>query len=420
MPEEDNHYTYEITASVHANPMKKLAIILPDGRQGNALGTARGLCRILAGAGTSVTLGAVLGQYEAEEFSDLGRAGVQIRDLSWTRAEGTVLERQGVKNSSMSCPYIRPQDGGFDFLDCDAWILCDAPTHGVVAPLKSYAIYASSFSQRVMPEIYGADIRSPEWKQNINLIHTHREARTVFVHTERARHDVISFAGVPAERVVRLSPLLDRRSGDPKAASPSFKNRYFLWPTCGDRNQGQLDAFKTLVRYYEDYDGQLDVVITGNGSERLDPERLAEAPQAWQEEIRTFARDNQKILARHAHFSGYATPDKYAAVRQHAVFLWNTVRYGRGASSIVDAARAGTHGLTTDYPQMRSLCSIFGINAVFYPPMDVTQSARALKNMEVTLLRSNAPATFTLPDDYEAGLHTGYGELASQLMRQAA
>ena len=50
---------------------------------------------------------------------------------------------------------MRPYSfSGYDFLDCDAWLLLGCPTEGIVLPLRPFAVFQADWIARYVPRSF--------------------------------------------------------------------------------------------------------------------------------------------------------------------------------------------------------------------------------------------------------------------------
>ena len=226
---------------------------------------------------------------EPEDFADLRKhPRFQLRSVGWQPVEAQEPEQEAAPATatkdvmSERLPHIkwarmRPSDlGGYDYLDCDAWILHGPLFSGaLIEPLRPFAIFSPDWIQRVVPDIISdQSLAGWFWIENLAYMLNHRAARVVFATTPKTVRDVISYAGVPADRVM-LMPILfqdfGQRGGSPQPTPPMLR-KYLIWTTNSATEKNHENAFRALKEYYEDYDGQLDVVITGAVSDVFAPD----------------------------------------------------------------------------------------------------------------------------------------------------
>ncbi len=172
-------------------------------------------------------------QYPANEI-DLADPRLMLRETRWAVLSDEECTLLGIPRSNGAPPYVRPVDGGHDFMDCSLWIVFGAnfsPEVGVLAPLRPYYAYVPDLIQRTIPQIYGDEVKPLEraWLMNTGLILTIRRAEKVLVTTPNTMQDAIGYAGAARDKVILL-PLWSIESPiEATAQGPARERPYLLW-----------------------------------------------------------------------------------------------------------------------------------------------------------------------------------------------
>ena len=158
----------------------KIAIFLPRSWRGSMLRAAQGFCSALLSAAIrqgrdcELILSIRPDTYTAKDL-DLTHPRVTVRETRWTVLSDEESMLLGIANTACVPAYIRPTDGGRDFMDCSLWIVFGGdflPEVGVLAPLRPYYVYVPDLIQRNAPQIYGDEVKplEPAWLMNTGLI----------------------------------------------------------------------------------------------------------------------------------------------------------------------------------------------------------------------------------------------------------
>jgi glycosyltransferase involved in cell wall biosynthesis len=229
-----------------------------------------------------------------------------------------------------------------------------------------------------------------------------RHARAVFATTPRTASDVVSFAGVPGARVRLLPTLIDPPSGP--APPPRPPGETILWVTNATSHKNHARTLAALRRYWDELGGRFDVVVCGAGTEALRP-GASDHPMAQ-------ALSADPALARRFRILGRIDDATYLAAVADSGFVLHNALMDNGTFAAFDAARAGRHFVSSDYPSMRYLAQRYGIDTIWYPPRDVAAMAASLARAEAALRAGEAPRHQLRADDpaerlaaYQALLH---------------
>ena len=397
--------------------------MLPNEWRGGMLRNARALAGLIAGR-SWLGIGAVevvvgLRSHGPCDWAALerefGAAGphVSLRRMDWERRPVAGLRTifgslPGLPDMIAECSV--PRDHGHDFLDCDAWILFGSSLEGFVVPARPVAVYCADLIQRYVPEIFAGDGEECRWARQVETHLGWRQARCVFATTPQTLSDAVSYAGVRRDRAL-LAPTLVDPIGGARPLPPSGRSTgelYILWITNTSPHKNHQAAMEALRSYYGELDGTLPVVVAGTHSNLLAPGADADYPAC---RVIREARD----MLPHLRFAGEVTDAAYLRLVSGAALVWHNVIADNGTFVAFDAARAGRHFVSSDYPQMRYLCERYGFAALWHPANDPRAAALALVEAERRAAAGADPG-HALRQDSDDERHIAYGALLAMLL----
>lgn len=360
-----------------AKPMR-VAVILPISYRGGTFRGAKLLARALhAGSrhhGNSAEIVFVHPDdndaYADVDFADLP-ADILRRRFAWKRLSVAEARRamryagyaewQPVWNE-----YIAVDDGIRSLLDCDAWIVVSDRLSVPLLPLRPRIHMVYDYVQRykaVLPQ--DADRA---------FLDAARFADLVLVTTRATEQDALQYAGVPATRIAKV-PMLAQFFPKRVENLPS-PSKYFLWTTNAAAQKNHRNALTALALYYEKWDGRLDCMVTGLGTDAL----FAGAPL----HLRGCAEmiEQRASLRERLRWRGELPDVEYQAALEDAAFLWHAGSIDNGTLSVVEAASLGVPALSSDYAAMREIDQQFSLALAWMKVDDPSDMARQLKQME--------------------------------------
>lgn len=289
---------------------------------------------------------------------------------------------------------MAPRDGKFDFLDCDGWIVFSNSLEGFVVPSRPIGVFCADLIQRYVPEIFGGLEAKGLWALQDETFKSWRRSRFVFSTTPATRQDVIEYAGVVPERAILTPTFIDPLAGGQLAPDTGLvpDKPYILWVTNASPHKNARGALAALKVYYETLGGNLDVVICGQDTEKLNPAADNRAAIASE-----FARESEVL--KHLRFLGEVSDETYAALVERASVIWHNVITDNGTFVAFDAARTGRYFVSSDYPQMRYLCERYGVDTTFHPHDDAEKAAAALLAADRKAQSGTAPSHKLVGDD---------------------
>lgn len=404
--------------------MKKIAVVLPNGWKGGMFRSAKEFCRLILTLGPEyggpfeVVLGIVRNAYDESDLDDIvGTERWSVREVGWERlTEEDAAIKFGIARTGIQ-DRVRPIDyGGYDLLDCDAWFLHGIPSGGVMAPIRPYAVFCADFLQRVVPEIYGdAAWDSPMWRDNTHRLLTTRYASIAYATTAQTLEDVVGYVGVPRARA-RIAPIFfedfSTTLDDPGSAA---ERDYFVWTTNPTYHKNHLVVLDALDTYYSQHNGSLDVIVTGAGTEVLNPAYAGTQDHPYwkllRDKISGYSWAPERI-----EFAGNLRDVPYRRTLSQGKFLLHCAIYDNETASALEAGAFGRATVSADYPQMREVAETFGLNVMFFPPRNASIAAEVFKRAEIASLGGAFTGRVMKPVDFEDRLKTCYGGLVKELL----
>lgn len=385
---------------------KRVAVFLPVAYRGGTLRGAKLLAQAVhegsrqAGEDVEVVFAHEEDPaYSAKDvFKDLP-ADIKRRTFRWrelARAEALRAMRYAGHEAWVPCldGYIVPDDGMQQFTDCALWLFVSDRMSWPLLPLRPHACMVYDYIQRRV-DVLPPGVDRP-------FLHFAQQAKRVLVTTELTERDAVAYAGVPAERVKRVPPLVPLLVANEEAELPAVPDRaYFLWTTNFARHKNHFNAIQALKLYYEDLGGALDCHVTGVGTREL----MRHPPEHLRDVAAVYTLSPQ--LRRHVKWKGELSERSYFAELAAASFLWHPAKIDNGTFSVIEAAANGVPSLTSDYPPMRELDERFGLHLSWMQAEDPWDMANQLKRMEKTA----SAMKMQLPK-YDDLAQQGVGQLA--------
>lgn len=385
---------------------KKLAVILPQEYTGGVLDyTKRLIYAIKKGAelcGDTVEI--ILGYkehpnfYKENYFDELKKIGVKIRKFVWeeiTNARANeILSIMNINVRKEEAGYVILNDGMNYFADCDYLLFTADRIPGNLFSLRPYGVIAHDYIQRYLPELFG------EYYERF-LVETVRNADAIYTTTYITKTDCIQYAGVP-ERKIHLLPLFFEEVTVKNVYNDSRK--YFLWSTNVSMHKNHKTVLKALEKYYAD-GGTLECYVTGTNTEKFNVKKSYSGGDNYIDEIREIIKSN-KVLIQHIKIMGNLPKEKYLSILSGAEFFLHAGYADNGNGTAFDAAMLNVPTISSDYPAMRNMDRVIGLNMLFFDKKDSVQLAKVMAEAEKNIadLKRKLPSTrdlrkFTIQDD---------------------
>lgn len=358
---------------------KKIAVIIPVGYRGGSLRGAKLLAQALYQGSQqhNEPVDVVLlhlddpEAYTESNFADLF-PGIQKRAYQWKEYTGAQARRamnfagyDGWEPQAQT--YLVPEDNINQLIDCDLWVIVSDRVLKPILPIRPCVHVVYDYIQRYIPIFPSANADLP-------FLNAVRQAALVLVTTKFTQNDVMEYAGLPADKVVKV-PMLAALFAKSDLKLPP-ESDYFIWTTNMGAHKNLDNAFKALRIYYRHLDGQLTCCITGVNSAHLS------------ETIENDSKQKISIL-------GELEEIDFRKALAQAAFLWHAGSIDNGTFSVVEAASLGVPSLSSDYPPMREIDEEFSLNLSWMDADDPHVMAQQLKEMETTyqMKRSRVPTS---------------------------
>jgi len=275
--------------------------------------------------------------------------------------------------------HVLPNDGINHFLDCDLWVFASDRLYFPLLPIRPYVMIVRDYAQRY-EDVLPADT-------NLGYLLAARQAERVFVTSEFTFADAVQYAGLPKKKLRRLPVLLPNSPSVLRSQPRDPGAPYFIWTANFAPHRNHARAVDALRRYYEEFDGRLECLITGFGSEPFlgtDNSDLTRLAADWAA---------RPALKRKLRFMGELRDPVYAALLSDAEFYWHASRSGDGSLGVIEAGLHGVPALSADHPALREIDAEFQLGMIWADSNDSIAMARQLKFME----RNSAARRLALP-----------------------
>ena len=402
---------------------RKIAILLPNGWRGGMLRNAFALARLLTGhewrgiGKIDVVIGLRRdGAYDWEKIDrDLvnTQRAITVRKTEWKNWPTESLQlwfRSPAPVPDAVKQVLVPYDRAHNFLDCEAWIIFGGYMLGYLAAPRPCAVYCPDLIQRYVPAIFDSlDGKEQVWlwnTQTITLL-AWRNSRCVFATTPQTLRDAVEYAGIPSHKAILVPTLVDALGEEQTSSAPPAALQSIIWVTNPTVHKNHSMAVAAMQIYYEDLGGKLPLVAVGPNTDAFDPQLGIDCAAS-----RAFKRTPSVL--RRTRFAGEVSDAEYLKLIGGAGIVWHNVIMDNGSFVAIDAARAGRHFVSSDYPQIRYLCERYGVATTWHPPCDPMAAAQALLHAERELAAGKRPSHH-LRDDGEHERVAGYEMLLRKL-----
>jgi len=373
-----------------------IGIILPLGYRGGTLHAFIQIVKMLRACGYQVTIGLPNDYFEKGELyypailedvqRKLGKenSDIPIRFFTWTQpspTENLAVRRMARLPSDLQPyqPFCVMDDNVNHFCECDRWLfVSDRFYKGVPLPLRPYSVIVYDYLQRYMPFQL-----LPESLENIYMLAT-RYSEGMFVTNEETSRDLSVYQGISPEKVFRLpfEFTADEMQKYCSLGRPPVKNKrpYIVWACNRAWHKNHVRVLTALIRYYCEFDGTLEVFVTGIDTKLLDYRQGKKGKDPDRDvgknennvipphilEFRKLFKKNKAILRDNVHIKGELDRYTYFDLISGAKFLLLSSFCDNGAFGAVEAAWLGIPCASSDYPHMRYMAQYFGINPLWY------------------------------------------------------
>ena len=198
----------------------KLAILLPRWPDLGWIWRVKALVSALPAAAAQaneseleIAVGVHMGEQDEaviEAMSLRGTPGVVVRKYRWEPVDCARASRMfahvDFDYSGLEIVHV-PRDWGWNFCDCDAWLLAPDLHLGAVMLLRPTVLFGRGIPERYDPTFAARhNFKSTQAEQVASLL-SWRQVRCVFSSHERTLADFVSFAGLWRHRTLETHPL---------------------------------------------------------------------------------------------------------------------------------------------------------------------------------------------------------------------
>lgn len=300
--------------------------------------------------------------------------GVVVRHLGWERAPTDMAQRMFPDcrfELELVPDCALPRDWGWNFVDCDAWIVFASSGQGAVFHVKPTAYYVQDFAERYVPQAFANDVHSIYWIRQSHAFRAMRQAHAVFVSDASTADDVSGYAGVRRSRILETPQLLPDFAK--KKNKPRSGRQTLLWLVEPNAQHDLANALEGL-RIYQAEGGTFDVIAVGEGAYAFDPIEgqlaLADVPtrsrrptSTMQFETVSGEADLQRVISR-------------------ADWIWSSALAQAENDGLLRAAASQLPFIGLRYPQNEHLSWKLGVPSVLYDRPEATLVADALAAAE--------------------------------------
>lgn len=367
----------------------KIAILLPDSLGVATLQRARTLIRLLrkatplVGGPIELAVGLPLlpeAEWRTHEAMLKGeQEGVIVRHMQWEKVPSDHAQRMFVSfDASFELSGIDevsiPRDWGWNFSDCDFWINFADPDLGAVYPLKPVAHYCPDLAVRIAPFAFSKSIHDPYWKRQMAAFRMWRQRALVLTNDPYTVDDLVSYAGIRRDAIIRVPELLDGDLGS--ASNPKCNAKQLVWRMEPNELHSVQTAAEGLRIYLAEGGAMQPVIATESNLEIFEPPWLGKGIADIPIELRKLLADIPKERIR--------SHDGLMRLLARSAILWSSCVAGGEGYLIRCANRANMHFLGMEFPLQKDLVAQLGLPAILYKsqtPIEIASALHALEGM---------------------------------------
>lgn len=308
-------------------------------------------------------------QWRLQEAEILAAApGVIVRHLGWERVATDIAQRMypqcKVECSGISTVSL-PRDWGWNFVDCDAWIVFADPRLGAIYPVKPTAYYVRDLAVRYSPRSFALSYDSEYWRVQDEAFRMWRQAPVVFANDPSTVDDIVGYAGVRRLRTCLTSAALPLGAEGGVAASANN----IVWIAEPYIAHDPVAALEGL-RLYQVEGGEFSTIVAGAEAFGFDPREgqvtLGMVP----------VRSRRSMV--HAEFETCTSDTAMRRAVRRAGFVWSSAIADGENEGLLRAASEGVPFVGLKYPQSERLAESHKVKAFFYDRSEPNLIADAL------------------------------------------
>lgn len=304
-----------------------------------------------------------------------GNNKIIVRHLEWERVPTEMAYRM-FPQAPVELEFVPdcalPRDWGWNFVDCDAWVVFSSREQGAVFPIKPTSYFVRDLAERFVPKAYAPDLHSVLWERQKHAFRAMRHSRVAAVSTSSTGDDVSGYAGVRRNRILEVPQLLPRHVKT--TSRKTSKEKHLLWFTAANANFDIENALEAL-RIYQADGGTMKVTLVSEDAHLFDPatgqtallgipSQTIRVTNSIAFETVQFEADLQRLLNR-------------------ADAIWSSAIAEGENEGLIRASVAGIPFVGFNYPQNRAHAQTLGVSSILYDEQDSHKIADALFAAEV-------------------------------------
>lgn len=291
------------------------------------------------------------------------------RHLTWEYVSPDVAERMypscsadlsGLKQVAL------PRDWGWNFADCDCWIVAGDPSLGAVLPVKPVAYYVRDLASRYAPKAFADSISSEFWTRQTEAFRMWRQASMVFASDPATLEDLAGHAGV-RRRLLEQCPNL--YPGQPNLAQNRAFRPAVLWMAEDNASYDVPSAVEAL-RIYRAEGGTADIIAAGRTISAINPDESNYIANRHSAGIRRALKG--------VTFESYSTHRYLDRLASRASIIWSSAIADGENEGLIHAWRSQLPFVGLRYQQNERLAAKLTVPAFFYDAPEPEAIADAL------------------------------------------
>lgn len=371
----------------------KIALLLPEsadfGWRWRAAQYASHLMSLDDKSGSKIEVAIGLPRCDEEQWRLLeaelltAAPGVIVRHLGWERVPTDVAQRMYPQCKAELCgigTVTLPRDWGWNFVDCDAWIVFADPKLGAIYPVKPTAYYVKDLAVRYSPRSFAQSYDSEYWRVQDEAFRLWRQSPVVFANDPATIDDIVGYAGVRRMRTRLTSISLPLKSDGGSLVAA----RNIVWIAEPYIAHDPVAALEGL-RIYQTEGGEFSTIVAGAEAFGFDP-REGQATLGM-----VPIRSRRSMLD--AEFETCPSDAAMRRVLRRASFVWSSAIADGENEGLLRAASQGLPFVGLKYPQSVRLAESLKVKAFFYDRSEPDLIADALHQATQYCLSEKQAAT---------------------------
>jgi hypothetical protein len=327
-----------------------------------------------------------------------------VRRTSWERVLSDNVQRmfehlrlpvslQGIERVAL------PRDWGTNFLDCNRWIVLEATTCLGVYPARPTAVFCADLAQRRAPDAYAESIHAPFWKDQAAAFRLWRQSSIVIAHDMLTAQDLLSYAGVPPEKICHMEQPLDCaiRAGVQRA--PLENNNLLIRLEPDERYCSEM-VFHGLQQYRDEGGSLRPVFAVEVPTEAIGAK--SNLPQV------VHLPDRLREMLNDTRVERISTPNYWSRLLRQHNRVWLPREHGGDGQALRHALRAGVRALCPDTLVNRNAQRHAGGSAIFYKARGASDIADTLHDFAQSERASSASASTIEIDKQRLAIAVGF------------